>query len=160
MFLESTQIQRCFNVDFYRWINIEKSTLNQRGYHVDRRRDVISTYINVESTLSVCWVSCWLLRLKEFHWLMLPYFLRRVKTLSLFRIDFFVSFHGWGGAKRPSLPKICRTYPTMMRHGTVIPYLKKFQKLYESPDTPFEFCWHQHFFTGNQQILLYQEIQI
>ena len=23
-----------------------------------------------------------------------------------------------------------------------------------------EFCWHQHFFTGNQQILLYQEIQI
>ena len=29
--------------------------LNQRGYHVDRRSDVISTYINVESTLIVCW---------------------------------------------------------------------------------------------------------
>ena len=30
--------------------------LNQCRYHVDRYRDVISTYINVESTLSVCWV--------------------------------------------------------------------------------------------------------
>ena len=25
---------------------------------------------------------------------------------------------------------------------------------------PLEFCWHQHFFTANQQILLYQEVQI
>ena len=33
------------------------SLLNQRGYDVDRRRDVISTYFNVESTLSVCWVK-------------------------------------------------------------------------------------------------------
>ena len=55
MFLESTQNQRCFNVEFYGWINVDKSTLNQRGYQVDRRHDVISTYINVESTLSVCW---------------------------------------------------------------------------------------------------------
>ena len=31
--------------------------MNQRGYHVDRLRDVISTYINVESTSSVCWDS-------------------------------------------------------------------------------------------------------
>ena len=30
--------------------------MNQRGYQVDWCRDVISTYINVESTLSVCWV--------------------------------------------------------------------------------------------------------
>ena len=29
--------------------------LNQRGYHADQRRYVISTYINVESTLSVYW---------------------------------------------------------------------------------------------------------
>ena len=29
--------------------------MNQREYQVDRRRDVISTYINVESTLGVCW---------------------------------------------------------------------------------------------------------
>ena len=42
----------------------------------------------------------------------------------------------------------------------VIPYPKEIQKIYESRDTPLAFCWHQHFFTGNQQILLYQEIQI
>ena len=56
LFLESTQNQRYFNVEFYRWINVDKSTLNQREYHVDQRRDVVSTYINVESTLSVCGV--------------------------------------------------------------------------------------------------------
>ena len=58
---------------------------------------------------------------------------------------------GEGGKKVP-LPKICHTYPTMMKLGTVIPYLKKIQEIYESRDTPPEFCWHQHFFTGNQQI--------
>ena len=62
MFLESTQNQRCFNVEFYGWINVDKSTLNQRGYQVDRRHDVTSTYINVESTLSVCWVGIYLPR--------------------------------------------------------------------------------------------------
>ena len=42
----------------------------------------------------------------------------------------------------------------------VIPYLKMIQKLYESGDTPLEFCWHQQFFTTNQQILLYQEMHV
>ena len=55
MFLGSIQNQRCFNVEIYRRINFDKSTLNQYGYHVDRRGDVISTYVNIESTLSVCW---------------------------------------------------------------------------------------------------------
>ena len=40
-----------------------------------------------------------------------------------------------GRAKRSPLPKICNTYPTMMKLGTVIPYLKKIQKTYESRDT-------------------------
>ena len=66
---------------------------------------------------------------------------------------------GGGGTKAP-LPKICHTYSTIMKLGIVIPYLKKIQKIYESRDTPLEFCWHQHFFTGNQEISLYQEIQI
>ena len=61
---------------------------------------------------------------------------------------------------RPPVHKICHTYATMMKLGTVIPYLKKVKKIYESRDTPLEFCRHQHFFTGNQQILLYQEMQI
>ena len=64
------------------------------------------------------------------------------------------------GSKRPPNRKICHTYPTMMKLGTVIPYLKRIQKIYESCDTSLEFCLHQHFFTMFLQILLYQEIQI
>ena len=77
-------------------------------------------------------------------------------------MGFFGAAHGWGkgGSKRTPLPKISHTYPTMMKPGRFISYLKKIQNIYESHDTPREFCWHQHFFTGNQQILLYQEIQI
>ena len=33
----------------------------------------------------------------------------------------------------------------MVKLGTVIPYLKKIQKVYESRNTPFEFCRNQHF---------------
>ena len=52
-----------------------------------------------------------------------------------------------GGAKRAPLPKICHTYPTMMKLGTVIPYLKKIKKkICKSRDTALEFCWHQHFY--------------
>ena len=49
--------------------------------------------------------------------------------------------HGTGGgSKKAPLPKICHTYPTVMKLGRVIPYLKKFRKLYESYDTPLELC--------------------
>ena len=48
-----------------------------------------------------------------------------------------------GGQKLP--PKISHTYPTIMKLGTFITYLKKIQKIYESRDTTAEFCWHQHF---------------
>ena len=60
----------------------------------------------------------------------------------------FGAAHGLGGGGKtppppplpsPSLPKICQTYPTMMKLGTVIPYLKKIRKIYESRDTPLEF---------------------
>ena len=38
------------------------------------------------------------------------------------------------------LRKICHTYPTMMKLGTVIPYLRKIQKIYKSRDISLEFC--------------------
>ena len=63
---------------------------------------------------------------------------------------------GEGGPKRV-IPKICHTYPTMKKLGTVILDLKKIQKIFESHCTPTELCWHQHFFTENQQIALYHE---
>ena len=71
----------------------------------------------------------------------------------------FGAAHGKGG-NNVFLPKIYHTCPTMMKLGTVILYLKKIQKVYESRDTPLEFCQRQHFFNRNQQILFYQEIQI
>ena len=53
----------------------------------------------------------------------------------------FGAGHEWvGRAKRLLLPKICHTYPTMMKLGTVIPCLKKIQKVYKSRDTPLELC--------------------
>ena len=45
-----------------------------------------------------------------------------------------------GGAKRSTFPKICHTYLTMMKLGTVIPFLKKIQKIYESRGTSHESC--------------------
>ena len=54
-------------------------------------------------------------------------------------MGFFGAARGWGGKKAP-LPKICHTYPTMMKLGKVLPYRKKMQKIYESRDTPLEFC--------------------
>ena len=65
--------------------------------------------------------------------------------LTLFRTGLLGAVHGWGGEQKappphPHLFKICHTYPAMMKLSTVIPYLKKIQKLYESRDTPLEFC--------------------
>ena len=72
----------------------------------------------------------------------------------------FRAAHRWRGPKMLPLPKICHTHSTVMKLGTVIPYLKKIEKIYESRDAPLDFCLHQHFFTENQQILLYQEIGV
>ena len=58
-----------------------------------------------------------------------------ISWLTLFRMAFFRAAHGWRGAKKVPLPKICHTYPTIMKLGTVIPYLKKIQKIYEARDT-------------------------
>ena len=37
--------------------------------------------------------------------------------------------HGWVGPNRLPIPKICQTYPTMIKLGTVTSYLKKIQKI-------------------------------
>ena len=44
-----------------------------------------------------------------------------------------------GGQKKQPLPKISHTNSTRMKLGTVTPYLKKIQEIYESYDTPPEF---------------------
>ena len=62
------------------------------------------------------------------------------ESSTLFRIGLFGAAHRWGGGKKATLPKICLTYPTIMKLGTVIPYLNKTQNVYESHNTPLEFC--------------------
>ena len=83
---------------------------------------------------------------------------KKAAILTLFRMDLFGTAHGWRG-KAPQ-PKICQTYSTIMKLSTLTTYLKKIKKMYKWHNTPFEFCWHQHFFARNPQLLLYWEIQI
>ena len=49
------------------------------------------------------------------------------------------------GGKKVPLPKICHTYPTMIKLGTHMSYLKKIKKIHESRDTTLAFCCHHHF---------------
>ena len=44
------------------------------------------------------------------------------------------------GIKKEPLPKICHTYPTTIKLGTVLPDLKKIQNLHKLRDAPFNFC--------------------
>ena len=56
--------------------------------------------------------------------------------LNLFRMGFFGAAHRWGGS--PSLKSV--TDIIVMKLDTVIPYLNKLQKVYESRDTYIQFC--------------------
>ena len=68
----------------------------------------------------------------------------------------FVTAHVYKCKKDP-LSKIYHICLTMIKLGTIIPYLKKTQKIYESRDTPVIFGWCQHLFTGKNPILPYQK---
>ena len=59
--------------------------------------------------------------------------------LTLFRMGLLGAAHGWRLKKTPLL-KIFRTCATMMKVGTVMPYLKNIQKIHESRDLLLEFC--------------------
>ena len=57
-------------------------------------------------------------------------------------MGFLAAAHRWegGGGLVNPLPEICHTYPTLIKLGTVIPYLRKILKIYKSHDTSLEFC--------------------
>ena len=59
--------------------------------------------------------------------------------LTLFRMGLLRAAHGWRLKKTPLL-KIFHTCATMMKVGTVIPYLKNIQNIHESRDLLLEFC--------------------
>ena len=48
--------------------------------------------------------------------------------LSLFKMRFFGTAHGWGEVKKVPLSNIYITYAVMIKLGTVIPYQRKIQK--------------------------------
>ena len=86
--------------------------------------------------------------------------------LTLFRTGLLGAVHGWGGGSKKPLPRT----PTSLKSVTHILQWWNLAQLYLTSSrskniwitwhtTPLEFCWHQHFFIGNQQILQYQEIQ-
>ena len=55
-------------------------------------------------------------------------------------MGFFGAAHGWEGPFWSPFRKIRHTNPIMMKLGTAIPYLGKFQKLHKSRDTALGFC--------------------
>ena len=61
-----------------------------------------------------------------------------LEVLTLLTMGLFVLAHGWG--QKFPLPKICHKCPTKMKLSTVVPYLKKIQKIYKSRDTFHRFC--------------------
>ena len=65
---------------------------------------------------------------------------------------------GGGERQKGPRPKICHTYPEMMKLGTVILHLKKIQKMYHvaHPLSSADIS----IFTEKRQIFCYQEIQI
>ena len=76
------------------------------------------------------------------HCFRLPCEMKSRHGLTLFRM----AAQGWEkSGKKTSFPKICHTYLTMMKLGTVISYLKEIQRICKSPDPLLDFCWHQHF---------------
>ena len=98
-----------------------------------------------------------------FHILSYPFWRKVVRVEFIFSI--LKNFHVLhsqrmltnGGQKRPLSLKDLSHRSYSDETGTVISYLKKIQKIYESRDTPHV---TSAFFTGNQQTLLYQEEQI
>ena len=80
-----------------------------------------------------------------------------IEILTLFRMGFLGLLTYKGVGKAP-LPKICHTYPTISKLGTVITYLK-IQKTYKFCHTPLVLLTTA-LLTENQQLLLYHEIQM
>ena len=103
---------------------------------------------NLESFL-YCWAFILLLMEKMIGHVI---YFRELNTFETYQnlilLNLFCCCSRMGGGeegKKASLPKICHTYPTMMKLGIVITYLKKNQKIYESSNTLLQFSWRRHF---------------
>lgn len=75
------------------------------------------------------------------------------QTLNPFKMCLFGAAQGCGGlggvweSKRaPPAANVCYTYHTVIKLGADVSYLKQIQKLYKSPETPFDFGWYKDLF--------------
>ena len=82
------------------------------------------------------------------------------KLLTLFMISFLEAVHGWVVSKNGPLSKWYQTYHSIMKLGTVIPSQMNIQKNIWVTWHPLDFFCYNHFFTGYQQCLFYQETNI
>ena len=67
------------------------------------------------------------------------FYMQKSCNINPIQDGFFRGCSRMGGGQKGPLPKICHTYPTMVKLGKVIPYLKEIHKIYESRETPLEF---------------------
>ena len=87
-----------------------------------------------------------------------------MQLLTLFRMGLFgatqMVVEALVDVKILLLPQICHTYPTVMKMGTLISYLKRLSNICEYCDALLEFYLHEPFLTRIHRIFLYQEMQI
>ena len=148
------QLQVCYN--FFCSLYISLITWDGLEFRLSCMSSIINSFwfsFDLKFQFEFCWKCkhCFVTNCKALNCYICPLCFNtdtHVVDLTLFRMVFFGAAHGWRGGKKAPLPKICQINPTMIKLGTVIPYLKKFQKLYESRETPLEFCWHQHFLSA------------
>ena len=77
-------------------------------------------------------------------------------------MDLFMAVHGWGGGggqKGLPLPKICDTFPVIMKVGTVIPYLRRYKKYLNRVTHRLSFA-DTSLFSPEITKFCYQDIQI
>ena len=116
------------------WLFMNKLYLNNYGsshWKCSMKKAVLNTFTN---SLEKTW----------------PFesFFKKIKTVLERRLQHRCLLYV---LQKSLLPKICHTYPAMMKLGTVILYLNTIQK---SRYTLLEFCW-QYFFTVNLELLSY-----
>ena len=91
-------------------------------------------------------LSVWRIRIFKVFYLLLTFLI--VGTFVAYILYIFINpiqdGPCWGCSWTVTpLPKICHTYPTTVKLGKVIPYLKKSHWIYKLCDTLTEFCWPQ-----------------
>ena len=105
------------------------------------KKSVKLCFENVTMTLKLIYLT----NIKLHYWSSLqaqvPQF-QYSSYLTVFRMGYFQGCSQIGRRGRETnLTKICYTYPTMMKLGTVKPYIKKIQKIFKSCDIHLKFHW-------------------